>query len=79
MKTSLLLNLTDDQKREVNQSYISGSAFRKQLIATIDKKIERLRADMENDDLFTTDNWEYVQVDRLAQIKAMKAILTLIE
>lgn len=79
MKTSLLLNLNEQDKKEVTQSFISGAFFRKQLALVIRRKIDNLRSDMESDDALTSDNWEYRQVDRLAQIKAMKTILTLIE
>lgn len=79
MLSKLKANLEPNQLSELNGSYMSGRFFREQVVLNLDKDIERLRHDMENDEGFDSPNWQLAQVERLAQIKAYKQMKKYLE
>ena len=79
MKTKLTKGLTEDEAKEVRADFISASRYRKQLVRVLNEEIDSLSKDMLKDEHYKSPNWNLIQVDRLAQQKALKKIISLFE
>jgi len=79
MKFKLLRGLDKDQISELQQNFIQAQHFRSRLVEVINEEIESLHSSMRSEALFESPNWSLVQVDRVAQVKALRRIKGLLE
>lgn len=79
MKTRFFKGLNEDDKKELEQQHNSCSRYRKQLVKVLNEDVDDLVEDMTKDEHYDAPNWQLVQADRLAQIKAYKKIISLFE
>lgn len=79
MKTKLFEGLEKDQEKEVRAAFLGSLAYRKQLKRILEKEISILHDKMLSDENYQAPNWSLDQVDRIAQTKAYKKLLTFLE
>lgn len=79
MKTVWWKGVDKDQEDPIREYYIQGLQMRKRMKVILNEEIESLHNDMLNEAHFESPNWALVQADRLAQIKALKRVISLIE
>lgn len=79
MKTRLIKGLNEDDAKEIEQQHKSVQRYRKQVVKVLNEEIDALRKDMLDDSHYESPNWNLIQVDRLAQEKALKKLISLFE
>ncbi len=79
MKTRLIKGLNEDDAKEIEQQHKSVQRYRKQVVKVLNEEIDTLRKDMLDDSHYESPNWNLIQVDRLAQEKALKKLISLFE
>lgn len=79
MKTRILTGLNEQDASELKGQFIASSRLRKRLVEVLEGDIESLRADMARDEHFKSPNWNLIQADRIAQEKAIRKFISLIE
>lgn len=79
MKTKLTKGLNEDDAKEILQQHKGCSRYRKRVIALMNEEIDSLRGDMLRDEKYDSPNWALIQVDRIAQEKALRKIISLFE
>lgn len=78
MKSSLTEGLTDLEAQEAKEEYEKAFRFRKNLTRVLEKDMKTLITNMCDEDHFSKD-WSFVQADRVAQLKAFRRFLALLE
>lgn len=78
MKSKLLKGVEEDQQNEVRGYFKEAVRFRKRLNEVLDEEIDSLHKSMRDEDLWKTPNWELIQADRVAQVKALKQVISLL-
>lgn len=79
MKTRILKGLSEEDKSELKAQHLGCARLRKHLIKLLDEDIDALRADMRNEEHYQSPNWPLIQADRIAQEKAIKKVMSLLE
>lgn len=79
MKTIWWKGVEKDQEDSIREYYIQGLHMRKRMKVILNDEIESLHNDMLNESHLESPNWALIQADRLAQIKALKRVISLIE
>lgn len=78
MKQSLLEGLLPEEIDEAKAEYISAYRFRENLIRVLRKEIDSLVVSMCDESLFEKD-WALVQAEKVAEIKAKRRFISLLE
>lgn len=79
MKSRLLKGL-DERGTEVAKADFSKAIdFRKMLKKALDEDIESLHNSMRDETNFGMPSWPFYQADRVAQVKALKKVISLLE
>lgn len=76
MKTKLFKGLDEDEKEQLKQDFKSSFRYRKALNDFIDLEIGKLYESMLNEGDISSAGWDKIQLEKIAQIKAMKNIQT---
>lgn len=79
MKTKLLSNLTPEDEAELRQNFVYSLVLRKRLIEVLESEIDSHHASMRKEENFDKPNWALIQADRIAQVKALKRVISLLE
>jgi hypothetical protein len=79
MKTKLLKNRDDAEVALLKENFIHSKPTRLNLIKVINEDIEALHASMRDETILDSPNWIVIQADRIAQVKRMKKIISLLE
>lgn len=78
MKQSLVEGMTPHEEQEARAEYVSAFRFRQNLIRVLEKEISSLVVNMCDESQFEKD-WPLIQADRVAQIKAKRRFISLLE
>lgn len=76
MKTRIMEGLSEQEQTELRSEWVASLRLRRRIEEILRKDIDSLVVSMCNDEHFQSD-WPYVQADRVAQIKAMRKIISL--
>jgi len=79
MKTRVLKGLDDETKAELNAQFVHCARWRKRMVEILNEDIDALHASMRNEENFDSPNWALLQADRLAQVKAKRKFISLLE
>lgn len=78
MKTRLIKGLNKTEAMGVKENFASSFRFREHLTKVLNEEIDSLHASMRDDEMFEKPSWAYYQADRVAQVKALKTVISLI-
>lgn len=78
MKTRLTKGLDERDQEIERENFHKALGFRKRMIDLLNEEIDGLHASMRDEDGFNNPNWAYVQADRVAQVKALRRIISLL-
>lgn len=78
MKSSITAGLKGQDKTEMVAEFKSCHRLRARLTEMLDKKIDHLHEEMLNESNYQRPNWQLEQVDKIAQIKAQKYLISLL-
>jgi hypothetical protein len=78
MRASLLEGVDEVDRDEAKADFVSAFRFRKNLSRVLEKEIQSLIVNMCDEDMFSKD-WPLIQADRVAQIKAKRKLISLLE
>lgn len=76
MKTKLLQGLNDQEKQELKQAFLSGRVFRDRMRIVLEAEVASLYTNMKDEKWYESPNWDKIQADRLAQVKAYERIIS---
>ena len=79
MKSRLSKNLNNEEAEELKLNFNSSLKFRKQLMSLLNEDIAALQNSMLSEENYNSENWQLIQVDRIAQIKSMKKVVDLLK
>lgn len=79
MKTRFLDGLTEDEQDQAKYEFEKAFRFRQQLKELLLKDIESNVTSMTKDEHFDSPSWALIQADRVAQIRAYKKIIGLLD
>ena len=79
MRSSLLAGLDEKDKTEVKQSYLSGQAYRKRVVAMIEADKAKIIQEMTTSEVSNSPNWALDQAMKIAQLKEMQNLLKFLE
>lgn len=78
MKTSYFGNLTQEQKEEIEASFLAGGRFRERLIELLKSKIEDERRGARRKDAYNSSAWPYMQADAIGYERALMEVISLL-
>ncbi len=78
MKLSLLEGLTENEQEEAKEDFIRAFRFRQNLKRVVEKEIASIVTKMCDETLFEND-WAYQQAVKVAEIRAKRKIISLLE
>lgn len=78
MKAKLLQALDATQQSDLKENFIHSKPLRVRLIETLEREIETMHASMRDEEWWSSPNWDKIQADRIAQIKAYKKVISLL-
>lgn len=76
MKARLLEGLSEQEQMELRSEFTHCRRLRQRVRDILTKDIDTLVVSMCNDEHFQSD-WAYVQADRVAQVKALRKLISL--
>ena len=79
MKTRITDGLTEDDASSMKYEFEKALRFRQRLAELLQKDIEASVVNMTKEEHFDNPSWALVQADRVAQIKAYRKIIALLE
>jgi hypothetical protein len=79
MKSRITANLSEAEATSLTKDFASAVKLRRRLVELLEKDIETLHTGMRDEDILLSPSWAYFQADRVAQVKALKKIISLIE
>lgn len=79
MKTRVLKGLDDDVAAELKAQFVHSARWRKRMVEVLNEDIDALHASMRKEENFDSPNWSLIQADRVAQVKALKKFISLLE
>lgn len=79
MKTRFLKGLNEEETAELTAQFVHCARWRKRMVEILNEDIESLHASMRKEDNFDSPNWALIQADRVAQVKAVKKFIALLE
>jgi hypothetical protein len=79
MKTSILVGLEDDEKKEIEREYVSCLRFRKQVISMLERDIDILVAQLVDNEEVGQPNWEISQINKTSEIRAKRKLISLLK
>jgi hypothetical protein len=79
MKTSILVGLEDDEKKEIEREYASCLRFRKQVISMLERDIDILVSQLVDNEEVGQPNWEVSQINKTSEIRAKRKLISLLK
>ena len=79
MKTKITAGLSEGEQKELTREFKASKTLRLRLTSLLTKEIGVLYDSMLKEDEYEKENWELSQVDKIAQVKALKKLISLIE
>lgn len=79
MKTRLLNGLDSEEITRLRENFVHSKPLRDRLIQVLNEEIESLYSSMRKEDLYDSPNWACIQADRIAQVKALKKMVSFLE
>ena len=78
MKTRLIKGLNKQEAMEVKENFTSSFRFRERLSKVLEEEIEGLHTAMRDESAFDKPSWAYYQADKVARVKALKTVISLL-
>lgn len=79
MKSRIIDGLSDKEKDEMKYEFEKAFRFRERLKSILEKEMDSFVINMTKEENFDSPSWALIQADRVAQIKAYKKIIGLLE
>lgn len=79
MKSRMIEGLSINEQEQMKYEYEKAYHFRQRLQQILEKEIETFVINMTKEEHFDSPSWPLVQADRVAQIKAYRKIIGLLE
>lgn len=76
MKTRMLKGLDEKGVEILREDFAKAVGFRKALVKSLQEEITNLHSSMEKEEAFGCSNWGLLQADRVAQVKALKRVIS---
>lgn len=78
MKSSITAGMNEQERKELESEFSGSFYLRSRIIELLTKDIHNIQKDMTSDEHYSSPNWNLIQVDRIAQIKAIEKIISLL-
>jgi hypothetical protein len=79
MKTSILVGLENEEKKEIEREYVSCLRFRKQVISMLERDIDILVSQLVDNEEVGQPNWEVSQINKTSEIRAKRKLISLLK
>ena len=79
MKSRLTAGLTREEADNFAKDFAAATPLRKRIRELLEKDVDSLYASMGEEEVLSSPSWPYLQADRIAQVKAYKKIISLLE